>query len=110
MSRKPQDNPEQSKRFIDMAREVEAAETKEEAERAFSAYAIERAADDLEWGYPQSPPSKFASRSNRRAPTISVDNFPGHFLARRSQENQSFPARLRSFCSSLSQHKKSIRA
>lgn len=34
MSRKPQDNPEQSKRFIDMAREVEAAETKEEAERA----------------------------------------------------------------------------
>lgn len=38
MSRKPNhppDNPEQSKRFIEMAREVEAAETKEEAERAF---------------------------------------------------------------------------
>lgn len=29
------DSPDQSKRFIDMAREVEAAETKEEAERAF---------------------------------------------------------------------------
>lgn len=31
----PRDDPEQSKRFIDMAREVEAAETEEEAERAF---------------------------------------------------------------------------
>ncbi len=38
MSRKPDtppSDPQQSKRFIDMAREVEAAETREEAEKAF---------------------------------------------------------------------------
>lgn len=36
MPKKPTpDDPIQSKRFIDMAREVEAAETKEEAEKAF---------------------------------------------------------------------------
>lgn len=36
MPNKPALNdPAQSKRFIDMAREVEAAETKEEAEKAF---------------------------------------------------------------------------
>jgi hypothetical protein len=29
------DDPEQSKRFIEMAREVEAVETEEEADRAF---------------------------------------------------------------------------
>lgn len=45
MPRKPTpkpDDPEQSKRFIDMAREVEAAETKEEAERAFKKVAKEK--------------------------------------------------------------------
>jgi hypothetical protein len=31
----PLDDPAQSKRFIDMAREVEAAETEKEADRAF---------------------------------------------------------------------------
>jgi hypothetical protein len=38
MPRKPSpkpDDPEQSKRFIEMAREIEADETKEGAERAF---------------------------------------------------------------------------
>lgn len=38
MSRKPnppRDDPEQSKRFIELAREVEAEGTKEEFERAF---------------------------------------------------------------------------
>lgn len=34
-SKKPPDDPEQSKRFIDTAREREADETKEGAERAF---------------------------------------------------------------------------
>jgi hypothetical protein len=38
----PPDDPEQSKRFIDMAREVEAAETEEEAERAFRSVAKEK--------------------------------------------------------------------
>jgi hypothetical protein len=38
----PPDDPEQSKRFIDMAREVEAAETEEEAERAFKRVAKEK--------------------------------------------------------------------
>jgi hypothetical protein len=38
----PADDPAQSKRFIDMAREVEAAETEEEAERAFKKIAKEK--------------------------------------------------------------------
>ena len=45
MPRKPSvspDDPEQSKRFIDMAREVGAAETEEEAERAFKKVAKEK--------------------------------------------------------------------
>jgi hypothetical protein len=45
MPRKPAprpDDPAQSKRFIDMAREVEAAETEEEAERALKKVAKEK--------------------------------------------------------------------
>jgi hypothetical protein len=38
----PPDDPEQSKRFIDMAREVEATGTKEEFERVFKKVAKEK--------------------------------------------------------------------
>jgi hypothetical protein len=38
----PPDDPAQSKRFIEMAREVEAAETEEEAERAFKKVAKQK--------------------------------------------------------------------
>ena len=41
-SRTHSDGPEQSKRFIDIARAVEAAETEEEAERAFKKVAKEK--------------------------------------------------------------------
>ena len=38
----PRDDPEQSKRFIEIAREVEADGTKEEFERAFKKVASEK--------------------------------------------------------------------
>jgi len=38
----PPDDPEQSKRFIEMAREVEATGTMEDLERAFKAVAKEK--------------------------------------------------------------------
>ena len=40
----PQDDPEQSKRFIDMAREVEAEGSKEDFEKAFKKVAKEKPA------------------------------------------------------------------
>jgi hypothetical protein len=42
MERKPQDDPEQSKRFLEAAREAGADETEKGAERAFKAVAKPR--------------------------------------------------------------------